>query len=238
MINQVIKQDEEGLGDINASFKVYIGNRPNMDRYRTLNHVMPITLADQAELIKDCGNHWRKIINCYAKIVFEWFKRTDTESKTKQLESKQSESRLLKSWQAYRDRVLLSQHSDQALLFSPPKLTLNPGPNANQLEQQSPLLKNTTFSSATNLSNLKALSLPKINIVMGKSYFNSLQLPIEVDWLDLNFAINRKARLIVCPYFDYRQLTNRHIQKLMLLIRSCDGLDHQNVRRLSMLKKE
>jgi hypothetical protein len=36
--------------------------------------------------------------------------------------------------------------------------------------------------------------------------------------LDNDFAINRSLKIIVCPYFDYRQLSNIKIERLAELI--------------------
>ena len=56
------------------------------------------------------------------------------------------------------------------------------------------------------------------HIVMGKAYANSLNLPASLQWLDKEFAIDLSHRLIVCPYFDYRQLSNAKIIRLVELI--------------------
>lgn len=60
----------------------------------------------------------------------------------------------------------------------------------------------------------------KVIIISGKTYFSQLELGISVDWIDSYFAINREKRLIVSPYFDYRQLSNSRIQQLVSLINS------------------
>lgn len=56
------------------------------------------------------------------------------------------------------------------------------------------------------------------HLVMGKHYAQSLDLPL-LTWLDNEFAINIQHRLIVCPYFDYRQLSNIKIIRLVELIK-------------------
>lgn len=53
-----------------------------------------------------------------------------------------------------------------------------------------------------------------LHIVAGKTYAAQLSLP-PVEWLDSSFAINRKQRLIVSPYLDYRQLSNERIHLLV-----------------------
>ncbi|GLS91872.1 hypothetical protein GCM10007916_29420 [Psychromonas marina] len=94
------------------------------------------------------------------------------------------------TWQGYRDNFLLQQGSGTALLFSPP------------------------------------LCLPDsqtIHIISGKTYakalINSDQLMTSLIWLDESFAIDVAKRLIVCPYFDYRQLSNQKIEYLADLIK-------------------
>lgn len=57
-----------------------------------------------------------------------------------------------------------------------------------------------------------------VHIVSGKNYFQSLNLPVSSHWIDEDFAIAKKERLIVCPYFDYRQLSNQKISRLTELI--------------------
>lgn len=94
------------------------------------------------------------------------------------------------TWQAYRDKYLLQPGSPTALMFSPP--ILKPSENT-------------------------------IHIIMGRTYAKNLvntnQLNIPLVWLDNEFAINEQHRVIVCPYFDYRQLSNIKIERLALLIK-------------------
>lgn len=59
-----------------------------------------------------------------------------------------------------------------------------------------------------------------VHIIAGKTYAAALHLPFTLTWLDSYFAINREHRCIVCPYLDYRQLTNERIAQLVLLVRS------------------
>lgn len=96
---------------------------------------------------------------------------------------------LAPTWQQYRDNYLLQQGSNTALLFSPPKLNND---------------------HAT------------IHIIMGRTYARSLvnsgQLDAPLTWLDNEFAINIASRIIVCPYFDYRQLSNIKIERLAAMI--------------------
>ena len=94
------------------------------------------------------------------------------------------------TWQTYRDNFLLQQGSGTALLFSPPVLI----PDSDT-----------------------------IHIISGKTYAKSLinsgQLVTSLIWLDEYFAIDVAKRVIVCPYFDYRQLSNQKIEYLAMLMK-------------------
>lgn len=58
-----------------------------------------------------------------------------------------------------------------------------------------------------------------VHIVAGKTYAGELSLP-PLTWLDAHFAINQEHNLIVCPYLDYRQLSNERIERLAEFVRS------------------
>ncbi|RHW76133.1 DUF6942 family protein [Colwellia sp. RSH04] len=95
------------------------------------------------------------------------------------------------SWQKYRDELMLQPNSKIALLFSSPQIT-----------------------------KVKA----NIKIICGRTYAKSLlntgDLKANFIWLDDEFAIDKHNQVIVCPYFDYRQLSNIKIEKLKQLILS------------------
>jgi hypothetical protein len=93
------------------------------------------------------------------------------------------------SWQTFRDDTLLQSASNTSLLFSPPQRTKD-----------------------------KKINCNSINVIMGKTYAKSLKLPITVQWLDHEFAIDTENKLLICPYFDYRQLSNIKIIRLVELI--------------------
>lgn len=94
------------------------------------------------------------------------------------------------TWQHYRDKCLLQKSSNTALLLSPP------------------LLDNNT----------------SIHVIMGKHYASTLLdkghlgNPDNIHWLTSEFAINTCQPIIICPYFDYRQLSNAKIIYLVALI--------------------
>ena len=100
-----------------------------------------------------------------------------------------------KTWQHYRDKHLLQKDSKTALLFTTPRLN----------------------ESKSNVGS------HCIHIICGKTYakhlLNSNQFTAQFTWLHEEFAVDKKNRLIVCPYFDYRQLSNSKIEKLAALIK-------------------
>ena len=160
-----------GLGDPDARFKVYIGNRPNYADYLHHYGVTPLKSGDISAIGQACGNGWRKVFNVYAKLLFaltpEWAGSS------------------FDRWQQLRDQSLLQQGCGMSLMFTPPELG----------------------------------SESHFHLVMGKHYAMSLKLPSSLSWLDHEFAIDRPNKLIVCPYFDYRQLSNLKIIHLVELVK-------------------
>jgi len=106
-------------------------------------------------------------------------------------------STLAPTWQLFRDNYLLQQESNTALVFSPPHFEI------------------------TN-SNCLASKTKAIHLIMGRTYakalVNSGQILPPLTWLNDEFAINTESCIIVCPYFDYRQLSNNKIVYLAELI--------------------
>jgi hypothetical protein len=98
------------------------------------------------------------------------------------------------TWQDYRDKYLLQRQSKTALLFSIPQLSLNTENNE------------------------------VVHIICGKGHARELinkgKLVTNLVWLDDEFAIDSENRLIVCPYFDYRQLSNIKIERVADLLQS------------------
>jgi len=104
----------------------------------------------------------------------------------------------ISSWQQFRDHHLLQGSSQTALLFSAPALS--------------------NVDKPPSKPNIKT----NINIIMGKNYAAQLGYErvegSELIVLDRDFAICPRRNVIVCPYFDYRQLSNIKILKLIDLI--------------------
>lgn len=100
------------------------------------------------------------------------------------------------TWQDFRDNELLRHDSNTALLFAAPDLLALTSLGAESLDTR----------------------LTSITIIMGRTYAKSLSLPSTLMWLTPEFAIDSEHKLIVCPYFDYRQLSNIKITYLVELI--------------------
>lgn len=91
------------------------------------------------------------------------------------------------TWQTWRDRCLLQASSQTSLLFSTPALAEN-------------------------------TETPTLHIIAGRQHARALiasgELTVSLDWLDEEFALNAEHRLIVCPYLDYRQLSDAKIARV------------------------
>lgn len=158
-----------GLGDVNATFRVYVQNRPKAAPYLQLMHLQALECGEIDQIYLDCGNGWRKLFNVYAKLLYEL---------SPSFVYKEPQG----SWQQYRDSNLLQQGSGTALLFSPPDFK---EPNV-------------------------------IHLIAGrncaKEWLNQGLLECDLLWLSEEFAIDTNKRVLVTPYFDYRQLTNEKIR--------------------------
>lgn len=97
------------------------------------------------------------------------------------------------TWQIYRDRYLLQADSGNALIFSPPSFD----------------------ALSTNVCQV-------VQIICGKTYAKQLiqasKVNLQLTWVDDEFAIDLEHNVIVCPYFDYRQLSNYKIQRLSTML--------------------
>jgi hypothetical protein len=175
--------------------KVYLANRPPLAEYHNVKVIDHLPVGEIKRIATETGNHWRKIFNVYAKLVYCLAEKTANP--------------LLKqysSWQDYRDHSLL-QRSDT------------------ELHLASPFVDGPFFDSFAKSLELNRASSNNfaVHIIMGKVFSerllaNAPQEYVRVEWLDKDFAINRSLKIIVCPYFDYRQLSNIKIERLAELI--------------------
>lgn len=101
-----------GLGLSNSQINFYIANRPPIDDYPVMNELRGLATGELDHIVRHTNNHWRKVFNVYAKLLFDWY-------------CVQQRRDLPSSWQEYRDLELFQPHSREALLFSAPALTNN-----------------------------------------------------------------------------------------------------------------
>ena len=165
-----------GIGDLDCDFVVYIGNRPPMDEYIERKGLISAEKGELAIIGREVGNHWRKIINIYAKLGY----MLDTKG--------------FSAWQAYRENYLLAKGSRQALLFD---------------DQVEPA-KSGGIRLICGKAHAATLLADKVT---GSAAENSMR------WVDADFAVDPLRRLIVTPYFDYRQLSNAKLETLVSIIR-------------------
>jgi hypothetical protein len=168
--------------------KVYLANRPPPE-YREIDSLDQILAGEINRIATETGNHWRKIFNVYAKLIHCLRNKTDSE-----------EQYQYSTWQLYRDNELLQAGSDTELHFD--RLGLK-----QEFAQ---------FSQVVSYDD-------SVKLIMGKGFADQVLAEayakgLSLIWLDSDFAINRELNLIVCPYFDYRQLSNIKIEFLVDLI--------------------
>lgn len=165
--------------------KVYLANRPPLTVFDELDGLSALKKGDIEQIVKDTGNHWRKIFNVYAKLIFALAVRVEF--------NKIAE---FSSWQQYRDELLLQQGSETELLFYP-----------QEQKERECLMKSLTEVVPGSL-----------RIIMGKSFSSEVLDAHCINWVDDDFAYDVKAGLWVCPYFDYRQLSNLKIDRFIDLM--------------------
>jgi len=197
-MNNQIKNKVAALGDAQFTFAVYIANQPQMPEYESLKYIVPLQRGEIDLISKACGNGWRKVFNVYAKLLYA-------------LDKNQFHfSELAPTWQQYRDQFLLQKNSKTALIFTPPCL--------NNMEDSD----NDSENAGSGKVKIYNIEHKTVHIICGRTHakkmINDGQLSIDLLWLDEEFAINLEHVVIVCPYFDYRQLSNQKIQHLSSLL--------------------
>lgn len=103
-----MKNNLIGLGSQKSSIKFYIANRPPIDDYPLMNELRGLAMGELEHIVKHTSNHWRKALNVYAKLLFDWYLL-------------QGHKNLPDTWQTYRDLELFQSHSKEALLFNAPQ---------------------------------------------------------------------------------------------------------------------
>ena len=192
--------------------KVYLANRPPLPEYLNTEVMDRLTVGEIKRIATETGNHWRKIFNVYAKLIYC-------------LAEKTNHPLLLHHtcWQEYRDQSLLQQGSETELHLDVVMIEHAEWPSRLNHDLH---CEDQDKGQNEEKGNTQARSMVKpLHIVMGKSFSERILKGTALEWLDSDFAINRQRRIIVCPYFDYRQLSNIKIERLVELIVSLQG-DH------------
>ncbi|TMP39310.1 DUF6942 family protein [Pseudoalteromonas rubra] len=169
-----------GFGAEQGLLAIYIEHPPALSEFQKLNKVIALQEGEVDYINQQCGNGWRKVFNVYAKFIAE-LSHPDHDFT--------NQSKHYPSWQKYRDKRLLQQGCQEALLFSVPDLA------ANRYDWH--IIAGRTYAKA---------------LLRDHIFTNSLH------WIDEEFAIDPVNKLLICPYLDYRQLSNIKISKLAELI--------------------
>lgn len=159
-----------GIGDPGAWIRVHCPNRPPMPEYGRRTTLLPAAPGELDTLVAVTGNHWRKIVNLYAKLIHA-------------LDPQYGR------WQDDRDNRLLQAGSGTALLFSEPA----------PLDQALTLVMGKTYAQACGLTEDRIPDL----------------MPDPE-----GIRVSPSQRLILTPYFDYRQLSNARLAALATLIQA------------------
>ena len=83
--------------------------------------------------------------------------------------------------------------------------------------------KDNQYSLLFSPPTTQNIKCDNIHIILGKGYAQQLQLTAQCHWLSPDFAIDSKRKIIISPYFDYRQLSNIKINQLAKLIEQMRG---------------
>ncbi|RXJ74977.1 hypothetical protein CS022_01795 [Veronia nyctiphanis] len=57
-----------------------------------------------------------------------------------------------------------------------------------------------------------------LHIIAGRTHAKQLEIAGECVWLSESFAVHPDLPVFICPYFDYRQLSNIKIEQLVKLL--------------------
>ena len=181
-----------GIGSSNYDIAIYIANRPDIDDFPALTTLRPLAPGEVQYIGQQTSNHWRKVFNVSAKLLFE--------VRHNSVSPENGDAPSILSWQQLRDQSLFQQNGKEALLFSPPLLNKD--------------------------DNI-------VHIVAGKTYAKTLALN-DLTWIDDQFAVSDSARLVVCPYLDYRQLSNIRIEKLVRIIKALRNKSEKAISKRSL----
>jgi hypothetical protein len=196
-----------GLGDKHASLKTYIANKPAYSFQNSNRLLTENVIPLNKNDIYACG---QSCGNGWRKVFNVYAKLVYAMASSHLVDYEKC-----KSWQEYRDESLLQERSNTALMFAPPIFESKVIPNQN--------------ASA-------------LHIIMGKGYAKSLidegyfdNSPF-IEWVTPEFAVIPEKHTIICPYFDYRQLSNAKIIFLLELINKHAKLWGLHINSKSLIK--
>ncbi|MBU2885221.1 hypothetical protein KO507_05525 [Gilvimarinus agarilyticus] len=126
-----------GIGDTGYRLAFCVANRPPLDDYPVRENLAPLLPGELQHIVANTSNHWRKLFNVYAKVVY----------------ALGVEPGWPPTWQEFRDRRLLQSGSRLALLFTPPQLEF---PKSNERPPLY-LVAGKGYASALNIAGLQWL---------------------------------------------------------------------------------
>jgi len=159
-----------GVGSRSPRIVLHIANRPPVDGFED-DIDRALQISEAADIIKQTGNHWRKVFSILAKISFALF---DTGCKT---------------WQEYRDTKLLTEQGFEYLCFSELKQTaLTTSAQQELSEERSVSLvcgfsyaqTQLDFSSLISHQNFEKLKWSELHYCLVTPYFDWRQLNNEM----------------------------------------------------------
>ncbi|MFY8274889.1 DUF6942 family protein [Pseudoalteromonas sp. SSDWG2] len=116
-------------------------------------------------------------------------------------------------------RKVFNVYAKWLFTLQPKSLSLNCVQSWQQLRDECLL---SAKSKTALLFSDPDLSTAALHVIAGRQHAKELSgdssLGINLIWLNDEFAIDKENNVIVCPYFDYRQLSNVKIETLCQLI--------------------
>jgi hypothetical protein len=186
-----------GFGDHNAHLNVYIDKLPPMDQWQSLDFIESLTIQQINEINQACGNGWRKVFNIYAKLMYAL------------------EPASLNSWQEYRDLTLLTENSDCALLHQTAEDFVLP-------DKGNPI--NVIMGKQFGTAIVQNIKINQNITVYLLSESGDITQPFDTDTgtipSDFSLLTFDHGVALVCPYFDYRQLSNVKLTQLVNIIKT------------------
>ncbi|NVJ61702.1 MAG: hypothetical protein HWE27_15010 [Gammaproteobacteria bacterium] len=184
------------VGIESASLVLFVPHRPTAFNFHSDRKTQALDQKAMSHFLLHCDNHWKKIINCFAKISYDLYGQS------------------FESWQSYRDTRLLTKNSQEQILF--------PDIDGHFPERRR---QNTSIASEFFYSDHDepiGTSNKKVELISG--LVTARKLSIDLDSWDRTAEFffrsddSGNPYHIVTPYFDYRQLSNQKINRLLNLL--------------------